>query len=297
MSEAQIVEPTHVEQPPVKDAAPPLNPDPPAPEPVAEEGDDVIEIPTGEKLVTLTALTNARAKTKELKDKVAELEATAGQSAAKDAQLAALQQQLEQAMPLAQAYQAAVEAQRNQPPAKQEPTPAEMAKFEKVAKQLDFYKTDGTLDLDRAKSHMELIREEAAEIARASVQPIHQQNISQQSSLMYQRALITKGADGAQPDPEILRTYWGRVDPNLTATPEGAAQIWNAALGATYAIGKAPKKQDPIPDPLLVEKAGGRDVEAGITMTPADSRLARELGMTDKEYQAEVGKMPKGWGK
>jgi len=295
MSEAQIADPVVVEQPPPADAAPPLNP--PAPEPVAEEGDDVIEIPTGEKLVTLTALTNARAKTKELKDKVAELEATAGKSAGMEAELSQLREQLGHVMPMAQAYQAAVEAQRNQPPAKQEPTPAEMAKFEKVAKQLDFYKQDGTLDLDRAKSHMELIREEAAEIARASVQPIHQQNISQQSGLMFQRALITKGADGAQPDPEILKTYWSRVDANLTATPEGAAQIWNAALGATYAIGKAPKKQEPIPDPLLVEKAGGRDVDAGVTLNDADRRLARELNMTDKEYQAEVGKMPKGWGK
>ena len=295
MSEAQIVEPQKVDQPPPADAAPPLNP----PAPVVEDAEpEVIEIPTGEKLVPLTALENARAKVKDIKAERDALKASADASAAKDARLLELQQQLEQVTPYAQAYQAAVEAQRNQPPPKTEPTQAELAKFERVAKSLDFYKADGSgLDLDRAKAHMDLIREEAQEIARAQVEPWQQQTLATQADTMLQRALITKAPDGAQPDPEVLKAVWARLDPKLTATTQGAAQAWSIALGHSVALGKGPKKAEPIPDPLLVEKAGGKDGGPTFTLTAADKQIARDLGMTEKEYQAEVAKMPQGWGK
>jgi hypothetical protein len=47
-----------------------------------------------------------------------------------------------------------------------------------------------------------------------------------------------------------------------------------------------------LPDPLLTERAGGRDLPGGITLTDGDRRVARDMGMTDKEYAAEAAKMP-----
>lgn len=289
--DSELLTPTPEEPPPVKDAAPPITPPAEEPEP------DVIEIPTGEKLVPLSALEGAREKAKAIREERDALKAEAGKTAEKDAKIQQLEQQLQALAPKAQAYDAAVEAQSRQPQPPAAPTPEQTAKLERVAKSLDFYKTDGTLDLKRAQDHLELVREEAAAIAHEQVAPFQQQTIADKASFNLQRALITKTPDGVAPDPEVLKTVWARLDPTLTATPAGAAQAWAVALGHSAAIGKLPAKtKEQIPPPLDTERAGGRDV-APVELRESDRRIARDLGMTDKEYAAELAKMPQGWGK
>jgi hypothetical protein len=259
----------------------------------------VVEIPTGEKLVPLSALEAVREKAKTLRAELETLKTEAGKSAEKDARIAELTGQLQQVLPLAQAYQAAVQAQQQRPPAPAEPTPAQTAKLETVARQLDFYTADGKLDLTRAQAHLDLLRAEAAEIARQQVEPFQQQTTADKSAFNLQRALITKGEGNVQPDPEILRMVWARLDPSLTARDEGAAQAFAAALGYSAALGrlKGVKAGEAIPDPLVTERAGGKDMPSEVVLRESDRRTARDLGLTDKEYAAELAKMPAGWGK
>lgn len=299
MSGDFVYTPTTPETDGVRDAAPPVTPPQDATPPVTPSADDepeVLEIPTGEKLVPLSALESARAKVRAKSEELETLKGEVGKGAEKDARIAELQQQLEQARPLAQAYTAAVEAQRNQPPAPAEPTPQQTAKLQRVAQQLDFYKSDGSLDLTRAQSHLDLIHEEAAEIAQQHVAPIHQQSVEEQSAYNLQRALITKTPGGVQPDPAVVRELWGRVDKRLTATAAGAAQIFAAALGHSVLLGKMPKAQEEIPPPLETERAGGKDV-ASVTLRESDRKVARDLGITDKEMSEQLAEMPAGWGK
>jgi hypothetical protein len=293
--DADLLAPVTEQPPPVADAAPPVAP------PVEAKTDDepeVIEIPTGEKLVQLSALTSAREKTKTVRAELEAAKAEIGKSAEKDTRIAALEQQLQQLTPMAQAYQAALQAQQLQPQKPAEPTPEQNAKLQRVAQQLDFYKSDGTLDLTRAQSHLDLLREEAAEIARQQVEPFQAQTTSDKSSFNLQRALITRTPTGAQPDPEVLRQVWQRLDPKITSTPEGAAQAFSVALGHSLLLGKTTSKAaEVIPDPLVTERAGGKDAPPETALRESDRRIARDLGLTDKEYAAELGKMPQGWGK
>jgi hypothetical protein len=288
----------------VKDAAPPLaaTPEQAATPPVETKTDDepeVLEIPTGEKLVPLSALETAREKAKSLRSELETTKAEMAKGAEKDAKIAELTSQLQQVMPLAQAYQAAVQAQQQQPPKPAEPTAEQTAELKEIAQELDFYKGDGTLDLDRAKRHQDRLFKMASQIAQQQVAPFQQQTIADKSGFMLQRALITKTPDGAQPDPEVLQQVWARLDPRLTATPEGAAQAFSVALGHSTLLGKVKggkATQEVIPDPLPTEKAGGKDVTP-VSLSDSDRRMARDLGMTDKEYSAELAKMPTGWGK
>jgi hypothetical protein len=296
-SDSELLAPVTETPPVAADAAPPIVERPvetPAP---TDDEPDVIEIPTGEKLVQLSALQASREKTKQVRAELEAAKTELGKSAERDARIQALEQQLQQVAPKAQAYDAAVEAQSRLPQQPQAPTPQQTAKLEKIAKSLDFYKSDGTLDTGRAAEHLELVREEAADIARQQIAPYEQRTTSDQSSLMLQRAMITKTPEGAQPDPDVLRNVWSRLDPALTATPQGAAQAWAVALGHSVATGKLPKAKEAVPDPLVIEKAGGKDTPGEVSLRDSDKRVARDMGITDKEYAAELAKMPAGWGK
>lgn len=287
-----------VEPPPIHDAAPPLE-EPAAP--VEGADDDVIEIPTGEKLVPLSALQKARDITKTVKAERDTLKTAAERAAELEADNRRLAEELAQIKPRAQAYDAAVQAQTREPE-QTGPTAAEKAELEEVARTLELYTADGNLDIARAAKVQELTRRTAERVSAERVAPIEQRSVQAQAAGMFQRALATVGADGVKPDPGVLQDVWRRLDPNLTATPEGAVQAWNIALGMTYATGRAksaaaakPAAQ-PLSDPLPTERAGGRDANLP-TLRESDRRVARDLGMTEKEYAAELASMPEGWGK
>lgn len=295
--DSELLAPTTQEQtPPAQDAAPPVVPP-------AEEEPEVLEIPTGEKLVPLSALTGAREALKAAKAERDALKADASKSAEKDARIAELTQAIQQLQPKAQAYDAAVDAQSRQPQKPAEQTPEEKAELEEIARDLDFYKGDGSLDLDRAQRFQAREQKRAERIAAATVAPFEQMNTAQQSNYMLQRALLTKAPDGSQPDPEVLRTVWERLDRRVTSTPEGAAQAFSVALGHSALLGKlkggkaATTTTETIPPPLETERAGGKETPSEISLSDQDRRAARDMGMTDKQYIEELKQMPKGWGK
>lgn len=295
--EPDLLTPAPQEPAPVADAAPPVIE---VVKPPEEDGEpDGIEAPDGEKYVKLSAVTTARAKAQALRAELETAKAEAGKSAEKDARIAELTQQLQQVTPYARAYQAAVEAQSRQPQKPAEPTPEQSAKLQEVARNLDFYNTDGSLNLSRAQAHLDLVREEARAIAQAQVQPYEEMTTAQQSGFMLQRALITTAPDGTQPDPAVLQEVWNRLDRRLTASAAGAAQAFSVALGHSALLGKLKGKAAPaapVPEPLETERAGGKDVTP-VALRDSDRKLARDMGLTDKQYAETLAEMPAGWGK
>lgn len=294
---SELESPAPVEEP----AAPPevvAEPEPQAAAPVLDEEaafdaqlvEQTIDLPEGEKLVPLSAVTTLREK---LKDAKAALR-TASEGTTKaqqlEARVDALSQQLAQVAPKAQAYDAAVAAQQPTP----EPSPEDDQEALAFAQNLDLYTADGKPDVAKAKAILGIVDKRAASKARDSVAPLAQHTVRQQSQVMLQRAMATTLPNGEKPDPATLEAIWGRLDPSLTATKEGAQQAFVAALGYSRATAPAAKatttraadgtfvKAD-IPAPLHSEKAGGKDAPS-LALSEHEKKYLAQEGITEAEY-------------
>jgi hypothetical protein len=200
---------------------------PPAPPQHADdaEPEGTVVNPGGEKLVPLKALAATREKVRE-----------------KEAELAQLRDKATKYDQVAGEWQAAqplLQQLRNgtyQPPAPAKPPTNEKAV--EYAKFLDLYKADGTPDVDRAQKILDLNAAQARETAQQLVQPIYQQTAAQQSAANYQQAANFKDKNGLQADPEILRTIWSQVPPELSSQAGVASVLWRQAIAETVMAGK-----------------------------------------------------------
>jgi hypothetical protein len=292
--EATIVDGPPVNAPPPE---PPAEPAAPVDEDAALEAaidEQAIDIPDGEKLVPLSALTSLRGKFKEYKAQLADASTKAGKTSELEARLAEAQRQIDAATPYVQAYQ---QLQQQQQPAEPKESAEDVAELKDIATELDLYTPTGDLDIERARRVQTRQMKMADRVVQQHIAPMQQQSVQQASVAMFRSALATKAPSGATVDPGILKEVWQRLDPSVTATKEGAIQAWNVALGYSVATGKggvpapaAPKAE--VPDPLFSEKDGGRTASAAITMTDGDKRAAKDMGLTEAEYAKEVEKMP-----
>lgn len=278
-----------VEQPPTPDATPETPPE--TPPPVDEEAaldqqleEQAVQIPTGEKLVPLSAVTTVREKLKTAK-------AEAARAKEVEAELARAKAEAEENRPWIEAAKTiAATQQLRQPQDRPTVDPQHQARLSDLARTLDLYTADGKLDLEKAQKIHDYNTAIARDAAQRVVAPVHQSTLQQQAALMYERALKTVGTDGSQPDPAILRDVWARLDPGFTATEQGAREAWVAALGRSVAAGKIHRQQPiqsakgPLPEPLLTEKAGGRDIPNHSPLSDTERRALKEMGMTEKQY-------------
>lgn len=314
---------TPIEQPPVQEQQPPLPTAQPAGQPPAAQAapldedaafdaeleQQAIALPEGDKLVPLSAVTTVRAKLREVNDKLAQATEGSARAQTLEQQVAELTAQLQQLAPRAQAYDAAVAAQHAAPAQPQQPSPEETQQLESIARIFDFYKTDGTFDLDKAKAHRDLVRHEAQTISQQAVAPIANHAIAQASQAWLRSAKAFAAPNGEKPDPTVLDNIWSRLDPRLTATKEGAQQAWVAALGYTRAAataaaaaqpgaqpgapqgGQPPAAQEEIPPPLFTERAGGRDAQP-VTLSEKEQKYLKDTGMSEKEYLESANRAP-----
>lgn len=298
---------TDLQEPIQQDQPPPVGDPPP---PVDEEAQldaeleqQAIEVPDGDKLVPLSAVTTVRAKYKTAKQEALEAK-TAAEQAVEEARLT--RQALEEAKPWIEAAKSLAAAKQmgivpDQQYQQQQDDPREAAELDAIAKDYDLYQGDGTPDLGRAKRILDRERRVAAEAAQQHIAPMQQHTAEQQSQANYQRALATnKLPDGREVavDPGVLRDIWKRLDPSLTATKEGAQWAFMTAVGASVLA--APQKAKPAPQaqteqpppPMFTEKAGGRDTPGNVVLDDRDKRIAKDMGMTEKEYAESASKMP-----
>lgn len=295
-----------VEQPVVDEHVPPAAPveepavapvDPEAAE-LAELEQNAVALPDGDglsKFVPLAAVTKAREEAKALRQQAKEAATLKAELEAAKAREAA-----------AQPYVEAAKAMLQQPqphPEPQGPSPEERAELEEVARDLDFYKTDGSLDLDRATRHQARVRKEAERIAAAQVAPLQQQNeIARAQAVLNQAKAWKDPVTGETADPAVLTQLWNKVAQQpgglqTLSNPEAAAFIVSHALNLSR-WGKgaqpAPVARTPAPDgpPVFVEPSGGGTQVP--TLSSMERKAARDLGMTEAEYLKAAAGRPRG---
>lgn len=291
---------------PVEEAAPVIETPPVETAPVDEDAaldqqieDQAIIIPGDEKLVPLSALTSLRDKYKATKGEAARARELQAEIDRIKAEQAENQPWIEAAKTIAATRQ--LQPQQQQAPAPTGPDPALTAELTELARDLDLYKPDGTADLDKAQRILARQTKVAEQTAAKLVAPVQHHAVQQQASFMLNRAMLTAASDGSKPDPAILRDVFSRLDPRLTATEDGAREAWVAAMGRSAALGKvvwpegkgpAPKAKDPVPPPLLTEKAGGKDVGNESPITDRERSAAKMMGISEKEYLETAAKRP-----
>jgi small-conductance mechanosensitive channel len=271
-----------------------------------------IALPDGDKLVPLSALSGARTALKEAKQELAKLAPSAERATQLEGQITQLQSQINTMAPVVQAYQAFVQqqqhAQQQAPPQSQ---PEDIAELESIARDFDFYKPDATLDLDKARRHMERVDRQAAKVAQRTIQPMEAQTTQERANYMLERAIATE-VNGMKADPGVIRTVWARVSPDLASTPEGAKHLWAQALALTLlqkggtapapaapaagrdASGKFVAGQPAIPPPLHTPRAGGSAVPQQTGLSAEEQRFLKQTGMSEKDYLESAANMPGG---
>ena len=168
---------------------PPVDPDDAADEAVA------VDTPQG-KMVPLAALQSVRGELKTVKKEAAKVPQ--------------LEQYQRESQPYVQFLQQNPQLLQRQQPAPA-PSPQDDPSLVALAQNLDFYKTDGSLDLAKAQKHRELVRSEAQQIAQQTMQPVamnYYQNAAQQN---YAKALQEKLPNGQAIDKSLLDVAWVAV--------------------------------------------------------------------------------------
>lgn len=255
---------------------------------------NALEIPTGEKLVPLSALTAVRGKLREAKAQMGDVESV-------KAELARTKQEAAALAPYADAFRAMQAAQQAQPPAQAaEPAP-DTAEVEALARDLDFYKPDGTLDVDRATRMQAMIDRRAAQQAAQSVAPIVQQTARDRAAQNVQMAIKTVHPQTKQgADPAILNALVGQIanqpgGMEMLANPEAVKQVWlNAyALTTLQGTGAAPVAAVTPTVPVVSDRSGGNAVVGTApTLSSAEKKAAKEAGLSETEYMKIASKMP-----
>lgn len=270
-------------------------PDAPADGTPPDDGDAaVIEIPTGEKLVPLSALSGARRRASEIK---AEAEALR-------AEKARLEAELQQVVPLAQAFQALRQQTPAAPPIQTAPeAPREdTSELEDVARDFDFYKADGSLDLDRARRYQARVEKAAQRMAEQAVQPLQQQSLQARVEQNIQRALATTHPATKQGvDPQVLGALVRQIAAqpggmDTLADPEAMKQVWLNAYALSSLTGPAPAASQPVTlapavPPVVSEPSGGPSAGPQITLSAFERKVMKEAGMSESEYLKHAAKL------
>lgn len=288
-----VADPAVVAEPGVVAADPePAEPDVDAQAETAIE--NAVAIPTGEKLVPVGPLIATRTELKATRKRLKDAEAALSE-------VETLKQQLAQIQPMAQAFQA-LQAQPRQEPVPAQPqgrTPEQTAELEALARDFDFYQPDGALDLARAERTFGMIRKQAQAVAAESVAPLRQQSLQEQAVQNIARAKATVHPEyGTLADPAMIDGYVQQIQNHpdglaILANPNAMMHIWAMAHGARSIPkpnGAAPARAA-TPAPIPIERAGGLGAQP-ISLSAAERRAAKAMGLSESEYLESAKKMP-----
>lgn len=285
-AEAVAAEPL-VEQPVVE--APAVDEDVLEPELQAQ----VIDIPDGDKLVPLSALTATRKALKAAKQ-------AATDSPALKQQLEQAQQQLQAVAPLADAFRALQQAPQQQP-APVAPV-EDTTELDEIARDFDFFRADGTPDLDKARRVQTRETKRATAIAQQQTAPLVHNTLTERAQHNIERAKATTlPGTTEKADPVILDGMIQQIlqQPNglqMLASHEAMIELWkNAYVNTQIARTARGGGQPPapvVPKPAVVptapvfrESAGGHVAQAK-PLSAMEKRAAKDAGMTEDEFKA-----------
>lgn len=159
-----------------------------------------------------------------------------------------------------------------------------------AAQLMDFYKADGTLDIERGAKWLTIQDRRASRVTQAAVQPFHAQTAREKSMQNFAKALQTKNSAGQAPTEAALRAAWSMVPETDSADPNIAATLTLMAIGAQSMMKTAP----PVPPPALVtEPMGGLPTRAA-PMSAFEERLARSRGMQAQTWHERTAGFKQG---
>jgi hypothetical protein len=197
---------------------------------------------------------------------------------------ATLEQQLAQARPYQQFMEAHPELVRQtlQPPA---PDPGTDPKLVELAQMMDYYKSDGKPDIDRAKKYDALLTERATAIANQMVQPLAQSTAQQQATSNWQQVVSQAKLPNGQPiDANILGEFWRHLPVSETAKPQVAAMVRDLAMMEQIRRSPLPAAPSAPSTPPIHTESIGRIQQPAQRMSATERRVASERGMTEEKY-------------
>lgn len=263
-----------------------------------------VAIPDGERLIPESKLRNVAIS---YRNKLREAKQGSPDAARLQDELNRVTQQLNQMAPMAQAFHALQQAQQHQPPQQQQVPPENTAKLEKIAKTFDFYRGDGSPDLDRARDHLALVREEAQAASQESVAPLVGQSLKQQALRNIQHAKNTE-IGGERVDPAIIDNLVAQIarqpkGMETLADVESVKHLWVNAFGQMKAMhamqGGKPAPASEVaaqvtqPPPVVVtERSGGQAPNQQRQLSAIEKRAAKEAGLSEKAYTDMAKNMP-----
>ena len=169
------------------------------------------------------------------------------------------------------------------PVAPEDPTRAELAEF---ARSLDLYDSRGQPDIERAAIIDERNKRQMAALVEERIAPIQQNTANDKSLNLFQQMALLKGKAGRAVQPESLAEMWKAVPPHMTSDPNVAHLMRWAAMGRDLDEGKMADIPTP-PPALMTETAGGRR-SGPVTLNDQQQRVAKELGVSVKDFAAGI---------
>lgn len=252
----------------------------PAAPPVEASADpdeaEAVELPAG-KHVPLSALKAAR---EELKTAKAAL-----QAAQPDVQFA---QQNRGVLDFIQQHP---EILRPQPaPAVSQAAPVTDPRILEFARSLDYFKSDGTPDLDRAAKFFGLMKSMATDEARSMVEPIAGTMLHEKSEQNWRAAVSEKLPNGQAIDVKLLTSAWQDVlkYPNaghILADPRAVKVIVNTVKMQQLEAGGQLPAQPAAPNqpPVRTESQGAQPRGSRIVMSETEKAIVGNR-MDEKKY-------------
>lgn len=273
---AEVVEPDLVPDAAIVPTPTPGSPAaPPAEASIDPDEAEAVELPAG-KHVPLSALKSAR---EELKATKAALQAAQG-----DVQFA------QQNRPVLTFLQQHPEILRPQQAPAATPATGPDPQLTELARALDYYKTDGTPDLDRAAKFNTILNARAMEQARAMVDPIAGSILHEKSEQNWRAAVSEKLPNGQAIDVSLLTSAWQDVlrYPNagqILADPRAVKVIVNTVKMQQLESGGQLPAQPAAPNqpPVRTEPQGAQPRGPRNVMTDAEKAIVGSR-MDDKKY-------------
>ena len=149
---------------------------------------------------------------------------------------------------------------------------------------MDFYKSDGSLDVDKGAKWLALQDKRAGRLTEQAVRPYREQSLQERSTQNFAKALAVKDPQGNSPSPEALKAVWTTLGVEDTANPEIAATLAMLAMGADRMMGKSPSAKPALSAPLVTEPSGGTSQGAPVKLSRIEEGIAAMRGVSAEKW-------------
>lgn len=156
-----------------------------------------------------------------------------------------------------------------------------------AARLMDFYKADGSPDVERGGRWLALQDRRSGRVAQQAVQPWAQQTERERANANYVQLRTFATANNIR--QEIVDGIWQMAErePNGLRTlsnPDSVRALALLAMGAnTLATPKQPAP--PAKEPLITESAGGRATTPAQRLSGLEERTLQQRGLTPAKYE------------